>query len=109
MAIIKINTDKIQDWDTFHDVFKEALGFPDFYGRNMDAWIDCMTCIDDPSSGMTNVHIKLGEVLTIDLGAIKDFATRCPEQYKALIECSSFVNYRRIDIGDHAVLALSFC
>jgi RNAse (barnase) inhibitor barstar len=23
-----------------------TFGFPDFYGRNMDAWIDCMTDID---------------------------------------------------------------
>jgi len=30
------------DWETFHDEFQEKMGFFDGYGRNMDAWIDCM-------------------------------------------------------------------
>ena len=26
-----------------HDVIRESLGFPDYYGRNWDAFWDCMT------------------------------------------------------------------
>jgi hypothetical protein len=39
---------------------------------------------------------------------VVDFKTRCPEQYDAIIECSAFVNYRRIVDGHEPVLALSF-
>jgi RNAse (barnase) inhibitor barstar len=28
---------------SFHEAFASALGFPSWYGRNMDAWIDCMS------------------------------------------------------------------
>ncbi|MCA9610738.1 MAG: barstar family protein [Myxococcales bacterium] len=35
--IVAIPTRRIVDWDTFHDVFAEAFGFPGFYGRNLDA------------------------------------------------------------------------
>ena len=41
--VVRIDGDRIVDWDTFHNVFTEAFGFPGFYGRNMNAWIDCLT------------------------------------------------------------------
>ena len=37
-VLVRIDTKRIRDWASFHDVFAEALGFPDFYGRNMVAW-----------------------------------------------------------------------
>jgi RNAse (barnase) inhibitor barstar len=55
MVIVRIDTTKIRDWASFHEVFSEAFGFPDFYGRNMDAWIDCMTSLDDPAAGMSRI------------------------------------------------------
>jgi len=104
--IIKIPADQIKDWDSFHAVFQSTLGFADFYGRNMNAWIDCMTYIDDPPSGMTEVAVPEGEVLTLRIDDAPDFRRRCPEQYDALIECSAFVNYRRMERGGAPVLAL---
>ena len=109
MKRLSINTDKIEDWSSFHDVFTEALGFPGFYGRNMDAWIDCMTCLDSPDDGMTNVHVDPGQVLVLELIDVTSFAARCPQIYEAIVECSAFVNWRRIEKGDPAVLALSYC
>jgi RNAse (barnase) inhibitor barstar len=38
MTLVKVDMGRIHDWDTFHTVFHEVLGFPGFYGRNMDAW-----------------------------------------------------------------------
>lgn len=29
--------------DDFHDAISKALGFPDYYGRNLDALWDCLT------------------------------------------------------------------
>jgi RNAse (barnase) inhibitor barstar len=50
MPIVDVDVLPITDWDSFHDTFAVALGFPDFYGRNMNAWVDCLTYEDD---GMT--------------------------------------------------------
>jgi hypothetical protein len=105
-TIVTIPTDQITDWDTFHSVFQAALGFPDFYGRNMNAWIDCMTYLDDPPSGMTSVSVDPGELLALRIDDAADFQRRCPEQYEALIECAAFVNYRRIAVGEEPVLSL---
>lgn len=104
-----IPADKITDWNTFHTVFQGALGFPGFYGRNMNAWIDCMTSLDDPSSGMTRVSVADGELVALRIDDAPDFQRRCPEQYEALIESASFVNYRRIEVGEKPVLTLMLC
>ena len=106
-VLVRIDTTRIRDWDTFHDMFAEAFGFPDFYGRNMDAWIDCMTRLDDPAP-MSRVHVPEGGVVVVQLDGINEFAVRCPEQYQDIVECSAFVNWRRLERGYTAVLALSF-
>jgi hypothetical protein len=105
---VQIDASKITDWDSFHDCFSETLGFPDFYGSNLNAWIDCMTYVDDAGAGMTTVHVAPGEVLVLCISGMADFKKRCPEIYEALVECSAFVNFRRIETGRQAVLALSF-
>lgn len=107
-TIVKIDTLRITDWSSFHDVFKEAVGFPDFYGRNLDAWIDCMTSLDEPEEGLTSIHVSRDGVLVLDLEDVSDLARRCPEIYEAIVECSAFVNYRRIVVGEAPILALSY-
>jgi RNAse (barnase) inhibitor barstar len=109
LAFAKIDCDRIHDWTSFHDEFKRAFGFPDFYGMNMDAWIDCMTSLDASEDRMTSIHCEPEKVLTLELTNVKGFMARCPEQYAAVVEGSAFVNWRRIERGKPSVLALSFC
>jgi len=108
MRLVKLDTRRITDWDTFHDVFTEVFGFPAFYGRNMAAWVDCMTCLDDPSAELSRVHAPPGGVVVLELEHVDGFASRCPEQYETLVECAAFVNWRKIENGQPALLALSF-
>lgn len=105
-TVISVPTENIFDWDSFHDVFKAALGFPDFYGRNMNAWIDCLTCADDGDAGMMSPTVAGGELLTLRIDDAASFKSRCPDQYDALIDCTSFVNFRRVAVGSEPVLAL---
>jgi hypothetical protein len=74
----------------------------------MNAWIDCRTYLDDPESGMTTIHAGKDRVLTLQLENAASFREQHPELYAAIIECSAFVNWRRIEVGDPSVLALSF-
>jgi len=104
MLVVAIPTARIKDWESFHDVFASTLRFPDHYGRNMDAWIDCLSFPDS----MTELAIEPGEVLMLDLGLVEDFRTRCPDQYKAIVECAAFVNSRRLDSENWSALALAF-
>ncbi len=84
------------------------LGFPISYGFNMDAWIDCMTDLDNPDAGMSKIHALKGSVVTIVLEHVADFELRCPELMMALHDATAFVNWRRIEKGEPPVLALAY-
>jgi RNAse (barnase) inhibitor barstar len=105
---IAIDASDIRDWPSFHSTFATALGFPEFYGRNMDAWIDCMTDLDVPGAGMSKVHAPPKGIVLLKVLNSRDFAKRCPEQFAALNECSAFVNWRRREQGNAPVLALAY-
>jgi len=107
-TLASIDCAKIRDWNSFHDEFAAVFGFPDFYGRNMNAWIDCMTSLDEPDDGMTSIHAEKGHVLTLQLENVAPFREQYPELYSAIIECAAFVNWRRLEVGESAVLAISF-
>ena len=106
--LVSIPVSEIYDWNSFHSVFSRVLGFPDFYGRNMAAWIDCMTSIDEPDDGLSEVHGTKEAGMCLVLGDCTSFARRCPEQYNAILDSVGFVNHRRIEIGEEPVLSLSF-
>lgn len=105
---VTIDCERIVDWDTFHDEFARAFGFPSFYGRNMNAWIDCLTSIDCPEDSMTEVHCHPGSCLNIQLLNAGSLKERIPELVETLEECAAFVNFRRIERGQKAVLSLSY-
>jgi len=106
--MVRIDAGKIVDSDSFHTVFAAAFGFPAFYGRNMNAWTDCLSDLDDPGAGMTTVRVPPGECLSLVIDQAQDFKRRCPELFSALIECAAFVNWRRVDMGRSPMLALAF-
>ncbi len=74
----------------------------------MNAWIDCMTDLEGPDTGMTKIHALPDGVVVLELEHVVDFKMRCYELYETLVECAAFVNYRRLENGNPAVLLLSF-
>lgn len=101
---VTIECSLITDWDSFHDVFAEALGFPNYYGRNGSAWIDCMT---NPDNECCNVHLAEGDVLTLNLASARILKERTPEILSSILEMSAFVNFRRVEAGQPSILAIS--
>ena len=99
-----VDCSHITDWVSFHDVFDAAFGFPDFYGRNRDAWIDCMTRLDEDFS---KVRVAPGEVLTLRLENTNALEKSAPDILANLLEMAGFVNDRRTGIGQPPVLQIS--
>ncbi|MEM6958753.1 MAG: barstar family protein [Myxococcota bacterium] len=109
VSIASIEGANIVGWNSFHDEFHRVFQFPDFYGRNMDAWIDCMSSLDDEADGLSGIHVEPGGVLTLEIVNARAFKAAAPAQFDALVECAAFVNWRRLKTGRRgAVLALSF-
>ena len=65
-----------------------------------------MTSVDAPPDGLSTVTVEPGEILVLRIDEPFEFRRRCPEQYDALVECTAFVNFRRVEIGELPVLAL---
>lgn len=105
ITAISIDGSQITDWPSFYQVFADAFGFQPFFGRNMDAWIDCMTNLDEEFS---QVQVEPGELVCITVEQAAAFKATCPRQYQALLECAAFVNWRRLDIGEPPILILAF-
>lgn len=104
MARVRLETKEILDWKSFHEVCKATFGFPDFYGENMNAWIDCMSSLDD--TGMTRFDLSDGQTLTVEIAQTEEFKGRVPEIFDALLEDMAFVNQRYIEGGSSIRVAL---
>lgn len=107
MAFVQLDTKQITDWASFHLVCKEAFGFPDFYGRNMDAWIDCMSYLTE-NEGMTRFVLSKDEILHIEVTNTEDFSSRLPEVFNEFIVCSAIVNNRYLEDNETPKIALIF-
>jgi RNAse (barnase) inhibitor barstar len=103
---IRLETKGITDRDSFFNEFSNLMGFPDFFGRNWDAWIDCMRSLDDASEGMTKMTLLPGELLHIEIKDAEVFAKRLPDVFEHFIGCTAFVNQSRVEIGKQPVLSL---
>ena len=64
MRYVILDGRTIKDMDAVHGAFAEALGFPDYYGRNLDALHDCLT----ETSGPVTVVILEADALKAGLG-----------------------------------------
>src|ERR1044071_8911424 len=98
MATVRLETSAISDWDSFHSTCRATFGFPDFYGANMDAWIDCLTYLDE-GDGMSRFHLGPGETLDIQVTETESFNSRAPEIFDALVDCTALVNQRYLEAG----------
>jgi hypothetical protein len=106
--IVKIDMCQIVDRYSLHSVFAEAFGFPEWYGRNMNAWIDCMSSLDYPDDELSEVKCQVGNIVVLQLENADAFAARAPELFQELIDCVALVNWRRIERSESAILALSY-
>ena len=104
---LTIDANDILGWELFHTVFAEKLGFPAFYGRNMDAWIDCLWSIRTPSDGMTNVHLADDEILSITINNAKLLIDKEPEILEWLSDSCSFLN-GFVSEGTEPIIALAY-
>lgn len=108
MPVVTLPTEQIRDHETFHTVCQHVLGFPHFYGRNMDAWIDCLSYLDEEAAGMSHFALTAEEHLTIELPGASALQERAPAVFRDLIECTAFVNERYVKRGRRAPIALVF-
>jgi hypothetical protein len=107
MTVVRLPTAAITDWVSFHQVCQETFGFPTFYGKNMNAWIDCLTYLDE-GDGMSHFHLRPSEKLVVEVLETKDLMSRVPDVVAGLIEGTAAVNQRHIQDGKQPMITLVF-
>jgi len=103
MPRVVLPTNEIRNEKTFHAVCQRLFGFPDFYGHTMDAWVDCLSCLDDASAEMCSLTLAPGELLLI---LVPNSAHLKKEIFQALIEGAVAVNTRLASRGKPPLLGL---
>jgi RNAse (barnase) inhibitor barstar len=89
--LVEIDCNRIAEWKSFHDVFTDSFKFPDFYGRNMSEWIDCLTYLDPLGDTMTTVHAPDGGYVVLQIDNVASFSERCKNHRRPgrVFQCSS--------------------
>ncbi|ASM02270.1 hypothetical protein BMF90_18065 [Serratia sp. OLHL2] len=64
---VKIDFAKIKTLDDFYTELSGLFGFPDFFGRNINALIDCFFSLRYPQDEMTKIHVAASEYLLMEL------------------------------------------
>ena len=104
MKSFTIDLSGINNWNSFHEVFFNKMGFPKHYGYNLDAWIDSMS---NPSD-LAGLEDKENEIIVLNLLNMKQLKYSNPDIYDFIIETSAFVNWRRLAVNEPPILMLSF-
>jgi hypothetical protein len=105
MAKVILDGAAIRDWSAFHNICEQAFGFPEFYGRNMNAWVDCLSYLRD-DDGMSKFRLTENEVLQIELLHAEQLRQTAPEILEELEFCVAAINERYDDYGEKPALAL---
>jgi RNAse (barnase) inhibitor barstar len=105
MATVRLDGEKINSWDAFHSESQAAFGFPDFYGRNIDAWIDCLSTLRE-NDGMTKFVLGPYETLQIEVPHSDILRKQASEIFRALKEYTAIVNRLYVENGEEPALGL---
>ena len=103
MPRVVLPTSEIRNEKTFHAVCQRVFGFPGLYDHTMDAWVDCLSCLDDPAADMSSFTLAPGELLLI---VVPDSAKLTDEIFTALIDGTIAVNTRFVERGKPPAVAL---
>ncbi|RWR04709.1 barstar family protein [Paenirhodobacter populi] len=93
----------IRDWETFHDAFEQAFGFAIWYGRNLNARIDCMSWLD--KDDMSDFKVLPGEIVLLELSHASELKRIVPDILT--VEMAAFCNWRRTEKGYPPLLLVS--
>jgi RNAse (barnase) inhibitor barstar len=88
---ISVNGATIVNWPSFHDEFSRAFRFFDGYGRNRDAWIDCMTDLHGPNA-LSSLRLPAGEQIEIVLNDSATMVKSYPEIFAELLRLVRYAN-----------------
>lgn len=102
--LIRLDARRLTDAAALHAALAEAFGFPPTHSKNLDALVDSLTHLDNPTTARVCPLPGEQAVLLVDHA---DFAAAAP-QLRALADAAAFANFRRLEKGAGPVVALAY-
>ena len=81
MREIIIDGKELTDREALHEILKNKLGFPEYYGKNLDALFDCLTDISEKTT-----------IVFLDFDAVKENLGGYAEALKKVLKCADAEN-----------------
>lgn len=94
----------IYDRQSFHRHSKLVFGFPDFYGENMHAWIDCLRSARHPDDRLSRLNIASGKVLGLHLSGFSEFSKANSKLAFSILYCIGFINRYCLKVDGEALI-----
>jgi Barstar (barnase inhibitor) len=103
--MIRFDLTDVTTLKLLHEQLAKAFGFPDFYGKNYPALVDCLSSLRYPEDGMSTVTIKSkDESIELQLRNLSLCATDVIRTFLSAIEA---VNYRDLRNGYRPSIVIS--
>lgn len=106
MKFKKISVDfrQVNTLDEMHEALMKVFHFPDFYGKNVNALIDCWSSLRYPEDEMVGVTIDKDESLLLE---VKAMSRLNPIMMNHFVNAVEGVNERFIEeIGQEPLIIL---
>lgn len=97
MKKIELNFANTRNSEQMHQQLKEKFAFPDFYGANGNALIDCLSSLRHPEDGMSKLILQPDEILILEC---RGLSFKKNTFLSELIAVVSAVNEREISKGN---------
>ena len=90
MKRVRIDCEQVHSEDDFHDIVSREFSFPHYYGRNPNAFWDCLTEVFDETrvhvSGYASLQQELKSMISQYLDMMKEYEERRKGQFSVQIE-----------------------
>ena len=107
MSVVEVVLDgkQLVTWDGFHTECADGLGFPEFYGRNRDAWIDC---VSDIGGGLMRAELQAEAEFLIVIESSAAWAAAAPEIVIEFVQLLEAVHMRLREAGSMKQIGVVF-
>lgn len=92
----------------FHEAFRAAMGFHDYYGRDWEAWIECLMEEGNDFGVVPKFTVPKGGTLTLRLQNVDKMNANRPHLLDRLNDDIAGVNHQRLEQGESPLIALAY-
>jgi len=102
--VLDVDFSGVDSQDRLHERLARAFGFPDFYGGNFHALVDCWSSLRDPEDGMSAFILRdPADTVTLRVAGL---TTLDRDSLLVLLGAMQAVNQREVRVGRSPMLFL---